>query len=861
MKSLLALVGTFLLLSLVVGLSAARQAATDDSKPVEIAVLTEANWDQFAPGGKEVDAIYGDLVLRNGHLTAVIAQPLSSRHANMTVRDVGGAIIDLTVRDAANDQLAAYYPGKNVFPYRSMSTIDADGHEFPLTSQITSGKFAAVAMKAEGSDSRPEARVAYELRPEDRFLTVSTTFTNRSQQTQTVSLEDDLRADGGKEEMVRSPNGTEDRFWLDDRFWGQAYGLDSIGFKLQLSSDQRVTSIKYESIDGTAQIKLEPGHSFQLKRRLYPGRDLVDVNSIAANLQPSNSTTVQLAVKNKSNRPISRALVDFKRGAISYGTTRTDVDGMTTVVLPHEPLTVDVFAYGRQIATNQLLSLSQRPVTLTIDFDPGIVAASITDAGGKPIGCKVEFTPQGEEAKLDFGPETAEYAVRNLVYSASGQFRQSIPPGKYSVTISHGPEFDAVFSEINVPPGETIPLVAKLVRSVETQGWVSSDFHSHSSPSGDNTSSQLGRVLNLVAEQIEFAPCTEHNRVSTYQPHIDRLGIGSQIASVSGIELTSTPLPLNHQNAFPMKLITRTQDGGAPVAGPDLESQIERLALHDNRSDKLIQVNHPDIGWMFYDKDGDGKPDSGFERAFPFMDVIEVHPIDQILSLGPSTDHGGKLYPNTVFSWLQLLNQGFRIYGVVNTDSHYNFHGSGWLRNWIQSSTDDPAKIDFMEMVRAAEKGRLVMSNGPYLEVTAFESGKPDRYVAGQDIKATSGKITLKVRVQCPNWLDVNRVFVLVNGRIHPMHDYSREKTPDAFRSSVVKFERILEVDLKEDAHIVVATGNTAGKLSSIYGTEKQKTRPAAMTNPIFIDVNGDGFQPNKDTLDHPLPTRHPLSN
>ena len=395
-------------------------------------------------------------------------------------------------------------------------------------------------------------------------------------------------------------------------------------------------------------------------------------------------------------------------------------------MLPQEALTADIFFCGRQIATNLAIPLNQRQVVLTVDFDPGVVLGSISDGKGKPIPCKVEFKTQDDAPKLNFGSETGEFAVRNLIYTANGQFRQAIPPGKYNVTISHGPEFDAVFTEIDVRSGETVALNAKLIHTVETPGWVSGEFHSHSSPSGDNTSSQLGRVLNLVAEQIEFAPCTEHNRVSTYQPHIETLGIGSQMATVSGIELTATPLPLSHQNAFPMKLTRRTQDGGGPIAGPDLETQIERLALHDNRSDKLIQVNHPDIGWMFYDKDGDGKSDSGFERAFPFMDVMEIHPIDRVLSLGPLTEFGGKQYPNTIFNWLQLLNQGFRIYGVVNTDAHYNFHGSGGMRNWIQSSTDDPSKISPMEMVRAAEQGRIVMSNGPYLEMTARETGKSE---------------------------------------------------------------------------------------------------------------------------------------
>ena len=65
---------------------------------VEVAVLEEPTWNEFAPHGKEVDAIYGDLVLRNGQLTAVIAAPLATRHANLTVKDIGGALIDLTTR-------------------------------------------------------------------------------------------------------------------------------------------------------------------------------------------------------------------------------------------------------------------------------------------------------------------------------------------------------------------------------------------------------------------------------------------------------------------------------------------------------------------------------------------------------------------------------------------------------------------------------------------------------------------------------------------------------------------------------------------------------------------------------------------
>ena len=78
---------------------------------VELAVLSPKTWSSFATEGKEADCIYGDYVLRNDQITLVIARPEPGRHANMTVRDTGGMIIDLTRRDQPNDQLSALYVG------------------------------------------------------------------------------------------------------------------------------------------------------------------------------------------------------------------------------------------------------------------------------------------------------------------------------------------------------------------------------------------------------------------------------------------------------------------------------------------------------------------------------------------------------------------------------------------------------------------------------------------------------------------------------------------------------------------------------------------------------------------------------
>ena len=143
MKSSLAVVGTLLLLGLAVVANSAMQFGGGGDGvhfkvPVwdtaaEARVLTSSNWNNLVEEGKESDAIYGDLVLRNSRIKAVIAQPTATRNANMTVRDVAGAVIDLTSPAADNDQLAAFYPGKKKFAYRAASFRGTDGKDVAPT--------------------------------------------------------------------------------------------------------------------------------------------------------------------------------------------------------------------------------------------------------------------------------------------------------------------------------------------------------------------------------------------------------------------------------------------------------------------------------------------------------------------------------------------------------------------------------------------------------------------------------------------------------------------------------------------------------------------------------------------------------
>ncbi len=319
-------------------------------------------------------------------------------------------------------------------------------------------------------------------------------------------------------------------------------------------------------------------------------------------------------------------------------------------------------------------------------------------------------------------------------------------------------------------------------------------------------------------------------------------------------------LPVNHQNAFPLHRHPHTQDGGGPTTDTDPILQIERLAMWDSNSDKVVQMNHPNLRQILGDRDLDGKADEGFRKMLDFTDVVEVHPIEKIFSFPtestPAKDRDG----NRVFHWLQLLNLGYRMPAVVNTDAHYNWHGSGWLRNYIACSTDDPAKISTAEMLRVIQAGNMVATTAPFLqaELKTKLQGEDRKFISGDHVPLGNESAKLWIRVQCANWYDINRVQVFANGRPLKEMNFIRATHPEMFHTEAVRFEATVDLPkFKEDTHLVIATIGEGLKLGNVMGSEKGELPPVAITNPIFVDVDGGKFKPNQDSLGVPfmLPT------
>lgn len=857
---------------LMFGVLAAAAATAADYDTLE-----SSNYEWLAPHGKEVDAIHGDHVLRNDRLVAVVAAVADERDANLTVRNVGGSVIDLTTPEDQNDQLSCFYPGGALFRFDEATDWRSAAWGEPRGATLA---FAGRAVSPEGSPLR--IAVGYELRDAEPFLRVVSTVTNTGDEAIEYTPTDGVRADG--DTFKFGVDHEANLWWAYDEYWRQAYGVQPEDGSAEVdrlrSQDARTPNpIVYPADrENPAPITIAPGESHTWRRRLFPAASNVALQTLAyeqlgESLREGEVRVVaaSAAVEGAQVRVIRTPDDGGPGERVSLGVGHTDAAGSFAFRLPEGRYQLRVTAYGHEPKSIETdLPMADGPAQVELS-PPAYAEATITDGRGEAIPAKVQFFGLGDTPDPDFGPSSAVRGVQNLQYTPDGRFRCKLLPGAYRWVATYGPEHDAASGELQLAPGQTASIEAKLPRTVDTTGYLSSELHSHSSPSGDNTASQAGRVLNLLAEHLEFCPCTEHQRIDVYDGCLADFDAQRRMLTCPGIELTGSPLPLNHQNAFPLKHSPHEQDGGGPQTSANPVEQIERLAGWDDGAEKVVQTNHPDIAQMVGDKDEDGSPDEGFEAMFGYMDVIEIHPpelIFQPLRPAEPTESGvgaggweGR--GNTMQNWLQLLNLGYRVTGVVNTDAHYNWHGSGWLRNWVRSSTDTPAEASVAELVHEFEHGHVVMSNGPYLQVKA--NAAEAEALPGDDLRADAGKATVRVVVRCPNWIVVNRVQLFLNGRPAEEHNYTERTHPDWFKTGPEVFDRQIELDLAEDTHVVVACCGEGHSIAGMYGgadlsPDWGRNLPVAVANPIFVDTDGDAdsdgapFEPNGDDLGMPLP-------
>jgi hypothetical protein len=231
-------------------------------------------------------------------------------------------------------------------------------------------------------------------------------------------------------------------------------------------------------------------------------------------------------------------------------------------------------------------------------------------------------------------------------------------------------------------------------------------------------------------------------------------------------------------------------------------------------------------------------------------------------------EDGEVAYPGVLDDWWNLLNTGHRFTGLANSDSHSQ-ESIGYPRSYLNVGKDDPMKLDGLEVVEAIQAHAVVMSWGPFLNVTA--DGAP----VGAEIATSDGNVDVKVTIRSAPWIQVDRWRMVVNGRIGPWKTVEMGADGEFEATEVLELDRdswflvevtgdksLFPVVLPYDepsAQLADVLGGLADSLG--FGAEPfgklarspedfriprlsppliEARKPMAITNPIWIRADGD---------------------
>ena len=469
----------------------------------------------------------------------------------------------------------------------------------------------------------------------------------------------------------------------------------------------------------------------------------------------------------------------------------------------------------------------------------GVLRYELREHGGRLMPGRLTFVRRAGEI-LDLFPNTRvrphDLAVRrNVVYTLSGQGSITVPVGDYTVYATRGIEWSLAAERILIEEGQEAELKCELQHEVSTPGWVSGDFHLHTlTYSGHGDADLNERLISLIGEGVEFAVATDHNHHTDYEPTILELGAEDRITTVTGNEIS---VPIGHLNAFPLEPDRPVLDPGAR----DARELFKLIRGEPNRYGvvPVIQLNHP--RWKGIDFFTQAKLDpitglAGSETWSDDFDTIEIFNSNPgwgyyDADLPGDREVGGNIHC-VLQDWYNLLNRGHRYFAVGNSDSHAVHHNfAGYPRNYIQSMTDLPGKIDPAEIAAELRLGHVYTTLGPVVDFRV--NGQP----SGSLVNADDGRVQVNVRIQTPVWIYVNRVKIVLNGDVIETRELDPMVRPDG-RLRWPTVRAVVEVTHDSWIHVIVEGDES---LDPIVCGADRPILPLAVTNPVWVEHEIDG--------------------
>ncbi len=507
----------------------------------------------------------------------------------------------------------------------------------------------------------------------------------------------------------------------------------------------------------------------------------------------------------------------------------------------HVPLPDGVYSVTANlfpaVATASLAVKGKGKNSCLIQSPPlGRLKVKVQDRKGVFVPGKVTFVGLAPTKNPYFAPDNPVRTGRGWVGFKNTRYAQeegievSLAAGTYLTCASRGPEYTTQQRVIEVLKDQSQELIFQIDRVLPRSGFISLDPHLHTQNS-DGAVGILERLRSIVAEGVDVASATDHNFITDYLPELKKNGLDKYLAVMAGSEVTPASNFI-HFCVYPQKIKAGEENHGAVVP---LEEDAATLFRENRRAnpEAVLQLNHPregDLGYfnnLHLDEKTAASADRGFDLS---IDVFEAM---------NGAIFGGS-NQRAIEDWFHLLCRGYFFPIVGSSDAHWtDGNEPGYSRTCVFLGPAKEKDVDLTALLAAVKRGKSFISNGPMIE---FKVNK--RYTAGDFLTARGGKVVLWLKVQSAPWVSVNEARVIVNGeRKMTLPITGQEKDP-------VKLEKKVELVLDRDAFIALEVLGT----KTLYPVVQQRSYegqpdtaafPYALTNPVFVDVDGNGrFDP-----------------
>ncbi|MBN1336240.1 MAG: CehA/McbA family metallohydrolase [Deltaproteobacteria bacterium] len=503
----------------------------------------------------------------------------------------------------------------------------------------------------------------------------------------------------------------------------------------------------------------------------------------------------------------------------------------------------------------------------TVARAAGRISVRVVDGQDRPVSARVFAV--GEEGPLPLADASAwrfdhkhREQERTAVFAVGGKAELALPAGRYTLVAARGLREDLGRAEVVVPDDTEVRLVVP--RVLDTPGVAFADLHLHTGMSDDAYTPHRARAASFAASGLDVVALADHDRPS------DPGFLLSALEGLHAVPLVLTGMELDVRSRAKKEWDTAHLTAGPLVADLPPPTRYYRSvghaidALHALQrrhphpitgQDVLIQLAHPrgihfrpderskDLAWALFNN-------KGFDRTLPVGEGSNAWMTERVPRTGTTALDVDAIevvnrmsftkYLEVRADWFALLDQGIVRTGTGNSDSHaLAVEVVGWPCNLVSGVVGPDGVPDPVALIRGVREGRVAVSTGPVLELEAQAAS-----TAGPgDVLATGGTpVQVRVRVRAAPWVPVHEVRLVKDGTVIERIDLG-----GGIGDPGVPMDRTLTftVSPTQDAWLLAEAGWPEARqdidVGGLYAVVAPDYVPLAFTNPVRLDVDGDG--------------------